>query len=74
MQEKKAGKTKGNSGKENRQGQETREVEIKVPLPLHQAITQIPVTMDQTRVVEEKEGATQASDQAEETLSTHKSR
>jgi len=73
LQENKAGKTKGNSGKENHQGRETREVETKVPLPLHKAITQIPATMDESRVVEEEEeGVTQAGNQTEETLLTHK--
>jgi len=74
MQENKAGKRKGNSGRENRQGRETREVKTKAPLPLHKAITPIPVTMDQTRVAEEEEEVTQAGGQTEETLSTHKSR
>jgi len=75
MQENKAGKTKGNSGKENHQDQKTREVETKVHTPLHNTITPIPATIDQTRVVEEEEEAvTQFGDQTEETLSTHKSR
>ena len=74
MQEKKEGKTKENSGKENHQGRETREVETKVPLPLHNTITPILATMDQTRVVEEEEAVTQVGDQTEETLLTHKSR
>ena len=74
MQENKAGKTKGNSGKENHKGQETREVETNAPLPLHNAITPIPATMDPTRVVEEeKDGVTQAAGQTEATLSTHQS-
>jgi len=74
MQGNKAGKTKGNNGKENHEGRETREEETKVPLPLHKARTQIPATMDQIRVVEKvEEGVTQAGGQTEETLSTHKS-
>ena len=75
MQESKAGKTKGNSGRENRQDPKTREEETKVHPPLHITITPIPATMDQTRVVgEEVEVVTQAGGQTEETLSTHKSR
>jgi len=73
MQENKTGRTKENSGKENHQGPETQEVEIKAPHPLHKAMTLIPVTMDQTRVVEEvEEEVTQAGGQTEETPSTHK--
>jgi len=74
MQENKAGKTKGNNGKENHQGRETRGEETKVSHPLHKAITPIPATMDQIRVVEEvEEGVTPAGGQTEETLLTHKS-
>ena len=74
MQENNAGKTKENSGKENHQDQETREVETKVHPPLHNTITPIPATMDQIRVEEEEEGVTQAGGRTEGTLSTHKSR
>jgi len=75
MQENKTGKTKGNSEKENHQGRETREVETKVPHPLHNTITPILATTDQTRVVEEKvEAVTQVGGQTEGTLLTHKSR
>ena len=76
MPENKAGKTKGNSGKEDHQGRETREVETNVPLPLHKTITPIPAMMGQIRVEEEEEveGVTQAGGQTEETISTHKSR
>jgi len=74
MRESKAGKTKGNSGKENRQDPKTREEEIKVHPPLHNTIIPIPATMDQTRVEEEEEAVTQAGGQTEGTLSTHKSR
>jgi len=50
-------------------------VETKVPLPLDKAITQIPATMNQPRLVEEvEEVVTQAGNQTEETLSTYKSR
>ena len=73
MQENKASRTKGNSGKENHQGRETKEVETKVPLPLHKAITLMPATIDQTRVEEEeKEAVTQDGGRTERTLSTHK--
>jgi len=75
IQENKPGKTKGNSGKENQQGWEAREVETKAPLTLHKAITPILATMDQIREVEEEEeGVTQAGGQTEETQWTHKSR
>jgi len=74
MQENKAGKTKGNSGKGSHQGWETREVETKVPHPLNKTITPIPVMIGPTKVEEEEEGVTQAGGQTEETLSTHKSR
>ena len=75
MQESKGGKTKGNSGKENRQDPKTKEGETKVHPPLHNTITPIPATMGQTRVVEEEvEAVTQVGDQTGETLSTHKSR
>jgi len=74
MQENKAGKTKGNNEKENHQGRVTKEEETKAPRPLYKAITPIPAMMDQTRVEEEEEGATQVGGQTEETLSTHKSR
>ena len=74
MQENKAGKTKGSSGKENHQDQKTTEVETKVHPPLYNTITPIPATMDQIRVVEEvEEGVTPAGGQTEETLLTHKS-
>ena len=75
VQENNTGKTKGNSEKESHQGRETRELETKVPHPLHKTITPIPVMMDQTKVEEEEEeGVTQAGGQREESLSTHKSR
>jgi len=75
MQENKAGKIKRNSGKEDHQGRETREVGTKVPHSLYKTITPIPAMLGQTRVVEEEEeGITQAGSQTEETLSTHKSR
>jgi len=74
MQENTAGKIKENNGKENHQGRVTKEEETKAPLPLHKAITPIPVTMDQTRALEEEEEAViQDGGQTEETLSTHKS-
>jgi len=68
----KADKIKGSSGKENYQAQETKEVGIKIPLPLQKSTTPIPVTMDQTRVVEEEEEVTQGGDQSEKTFLTHK--
>ena len=74
MQENKAGRTKGNNGKEKHQGRETKEEATKVLHPLHKAMTPIPVMMDQTRVVEEEGVVSQAGGQTEETLSTHKSR
>jgi len=73
MQVNRADKIKGSSGKENHQGRGTREVGIEIPLPLQKAMSLIPVTMDPTRVVEEGEEVTQAGDQREETLLTHKS-
>jgi len=75
MQENKTGKTKENSEKKNHQGRETREVETKVPHPLHNTITLILTTTDQNRVVEGKvEAVTQVGGQTEGTLSTQKSR
>jgi len=74
MQENTAGKTKGNSGKGNHQDQKTRKVETEVHPPLHNTISPIPATMDQTRVVEEEEEVvTHVGGQTEGTLSTHKS-
>jgi len=74
MRENKAGKTRENSGKDNRQDPKTREVETKVHPPLHNTIIPIPATMDPTRVAEEEEAVTQAGGQTEGTLSTYKSR
>jgi len=72
MQGNKVGKTKGNSGKENHQGRETKGEETKAPLHLHKAITLIRAMTDQIKAVEEVAEVTHAGGQTEETLSTHK--
>jgi len=59
MQENKAGKIKGKSGKENHQGQEIRDVETKISLPPQKAMTLIPAMMDRTMAVGEAEEVTQ---------------
>jgi len=49
MRENKATKIKGNSGKEDQQGRETRDVGPQVPRPLHKRMTPILGLMGQTK-------------------------